>query len=291
MLSSASRPVARAAVQYQQQANMATLKEIQLRLKSITNIAKITKSMKMIASTKMMRAQRNMDAARVYGTAATAVTKHAGVEAQEGKTDLYIAVSSDRGLCGGVHSAVTKATKKAVAAQEGEGGLVVLGDKCRSQLSRDLRDNMKMNFNQLGKNVPTFLEASLIVDQILRNTDLKADKTAIVYNKFLSVIAYEPTHLPVVSQSALATAPKLSTYEMEEGDVLKDLSEFVYASALYWAMAEGHAAEMSSRRTAMDNATKNAGEMIDRLTLSFNRQRQATITNDLVDIITGASAL
>jgi F-type H+-transporting ATPase subunit gamma len=104
------------------------------------------------------------------------------------------------------------------------------------------------------------------------------------------VIAYEAQHLPVITPAALASSSKLSAYEMEEG-ILRDLSEFLFASSLYTAMAEGHASEMSSRRTAMDNATKNAGEMIDRLRLSYNRQRQASITNDLVDIITGASAL
>ncbi|KAI9183181.1 atp3 gamma subunit of the F1 sector of mitochondrial F1F0 ATP synthase [Blastocladiella emersonii ATCC 22665] len=289
MLSATARPNARVVSLLQQQATMATLKEIQMRLKSITNIGKITKSMKMIASTKMTRAQRAMDAARINGTAATALLKHAGTQPAEGPNGAFIAVSSDRGLCGGIHSSITKNIKRTVA-KDGPAELVVLGDKCRNQLAREFRNNVRLTYSQLGKTVPSFLEASLIADAVLADKDLAALKTAIVYNKFMTVISYESTQMPVVSAEALKASPKLAAYETE-GEVLKELHHFLFATSLHWAMNEGHASEFSARRGAMDNATKNAGEMVDRLTLLYNRQRQASITNDLVDIITGASAL
>ncbi|ORZ37822.1 ATP synthase F1, gamma subunit [Catenaria anguillulae PL171] len=286
---SASRTVVQ---QAHQQANMATLKEIQMRLKSITNIGKITKSMKMIASTKMARAQRGMDVARANGAATSALVKNIGVQATTDNPNVFVAVSSDRGLCGGVHSAITKNIKRTIkASNTGDAALVILGDKCRNQLAREYREAIKLTYSQLGKTVPSFLEASIIADEILAIKDLPANpKINVVYNKFLSVIAYEPTHMHTISYADLKAAPKLATYEME-GDILANLHQFMFATSLHWAMNEGHAAEFAARRSAMDNATKNAGEMVDRLTLLYNRQRQASITNDLVDIITGASAL
>ncbi|KAI9221336.1 putative ATP synthase gamma chain mitochondrial precursor [Blastocladiella britannica] len=290
MLSSAVRPTARLVAQAPQAANMATLKEIQMRLKSIANIGKITKSMKMIASTKMSRAQRAMDAARVHGNAAAAVTVNAGTVASDKPAGAFVAVSSDRGLCGGIHSSITKNIKRSFVAQGEPAQLVIIGDKCRTQLAREFREKIALTYSQIGKSVPTFLEASLIADAVLADKELAASNIKIVYNKFVSVISYEAHHLAVVSEESLKASPKLSAYETE-GDVLQDFHQFLFASSLHHALTEGHASEFSARRSAMDNATKNAGDMVDRLTLLYNRQRQASITNDLVDIITGASAL
>ncbi|KAJ1497709.1 atp3 gamma subunit of the F1 sector of mitochondrial F1F0 ATP synthase, partial [Coelomomyces lativittatus] len=147
---------------------MATLKEIQVRLKSITNISKITKSMKMIATTKVSRAQKNMEAARAFEQSMNAVTKHAETKIPDGNIDMFVAVSSDRGLCGGVHSTVTKMIRKLLKTQKNEGSIVVLGDKARNQLAREYKSNIRLNVNQLGKNIPTFYEASLITDLILK---------------------------------------------------------------------------------------------------------------------------
>ncbi|KAI9142268.1 F1 complex, gamma subunit of ATPase [Paraphysoderma sedebokerense] len=280
-----------AAVYYQQQAGMATLKEIQIRLKSIKNIAKITKSMKMIATTKMTRAQRVMNDARAYGQSSAALAKHTKAQTNTGDSSLLVAVTSDRGLCGGVHSAVAKVVKRELKAAPGKVSVVALGDKARGQISRESKTSIKWSFNQLGKNVPTFEEASVIADAVLTDKELQSvDKPSLVFNEFKSVIAYETTKMPLVTYKGLTNAEKLSTYEIEDS-ILTDLHEFMTANAIYWAMCEGHASEMSSRRTAMENATKNAGDMIDRLTLTYNRSRQAAITNELVDIITGASAL
>ncbi|KAI8373964.1 ATP synthase F1, gamma subunit [Choanephora cucurbitarum] len=268
--------------------NMATLKEIQQRLKSVQNIEKITKSMKMIASTKVNKAQRNMEAARVFGQASNSLFESAETKVADDAKTLYIASSSDRGLCGGIHSSISKATRRAIAASP-ESDLVILGDKPKAQLSRVVRKNIRLTFNQIGKDIPTFEEAASIVD-IIKSSEVEFDAANIVYNKFNSVVSYEAEIIPAFSQDAFKSSPNFAVYEIED-DVLANLQEFTFANSVYWAMAEGHASEMSAKRAAMENATKNAGEMINKLTMTFNRGRQAVITNELIDIITGASAL
>jgi F-type H+-transporting ATPase subunit gamma len=271
-----------------QNRNFATLKEIQLRLKSVNSIAKITKSMKMIASTKMTRAQKSMEIARVFGTTQTSLFAHADTKPTEEGNTLIVTVSSDRGLCGGIHSSVSKASRKLIE-ESPSSQLVVLGDKAKAQLARSVRDNIKLSFNQIGKAVPTYAEACAIADTILKEK-VEFDQAVIIYNHFRSVIAYEAETIPAYSEATFVKSGNFSTYEIED-DVLENLQEFAFANSIYWGLVEGHAAEMAAKRTAMENATKNAGDMIDRLTLTYNRGRQAVITNELIDIITGASAL
>jgi len=272
--------------------NMATLREIELRLKSVRNIEKITKSMKMIASTKLARAQRAMTAAKSYGVANTSIYEHSEAEKTESegkKKKLFIVISSDRGLCGGIHSSVSKATRREVEKDPGDSTIVVLGDKSKAQLIRMLPQQLALTFNQIGKDIPTFADAAVIADQIVKS-GVEYDSVSLVYNRFVSAISYEPHIVEVFSEETLKNSPNFRVYELED-DVTRDLSEFALANAIYAALVEGHAAEQSSRRNAMDNASKNAGEMINSLTMQYNRGRQAAITNELVDIITGASAL
>jgi F-type H+-transporting ATPase subunit gamma len=124
----------------------------------------------------------------------------------------------------------------------------------------------------------------------IKASGIEFDNADIIYNKFISVVSYEADVIPAFSEASFKASPNFSVYEIED-DVLANLQEFSFANGLYWAMAEGHAAEMCAKRAAMENATKNAGEMIGKLTMTYNRGRQAVITNELIDIITGASAL
>ncbi|KAH9834755.1 ATP synthase F1 gamma [Rhodofomes roseus] len=272
--------------------NMATLREIELRLKSVRNIEKITKSMKMIASTKLNKAQRAMQAGKQYGVANSEVFQHAPAE-DPAKRKLFIVISSDKGLCGGIHSSVTKATRRIFAdtesSVESDSPIMVIGDKSKAQLSRALGKNLVMSFNQIGRDIPTFADAAGVADLIIKS-DVKYDSIAIVYNKFVSAISYESAVMEVETEEALKNSPGFKAYEMEE-EVTKDLAEFALANAVYAALVEGHACEQSARRNAMDNASKNASDMIGKLQMQYNRGRQASITNELVDIITGASAL
>ncbi|CEH18230.1 atp synthase f1 gamma [Ceraceosorus bombacis] len=219
---------------------LATLRELEQRVKSVKNIEKITKSMMMIASTKLHKAQRAMRSAQAYGESNNEIFKNSEAVAPEGGNQLFIVVSSDKGLCGGIHSSVSRKTRSELGKIGGEAAassdsaegpkVVVLGEKSKAQLARALPKNLALSFNQIGKDVPTFADASAIADQIVRS-GVKFDKVNIVYNAYVSAIAFE------------------------------------------------------------SRIMENAGDMITNLQMQYNRGRQATITNELVDIITGASAL
>ncbi|KXN74576.1 ATP synthase F1 gamma [Conidiobolus coronatus NRRL 28638] len=293
MLANAARQATRIstknATSYVQSSNMATLREIQTRLKSISNIEKITKSMKMISSTKLAKAQRAMEYARTYGQTSQAALEHLEPKVEGEVSKAAVTVSGDRGLCGGIHSSVSKATK-AYLKENTEARVFVLGDKAKAQLSRGFRQYIDVSFNQIGKSVPTWAESADIAETIL-SSETKFDQYDIVYNKFVSVIAYEASKVKAYSLDAIKASAGFSAYEVEDDEVLANYQQFLFANSIHWALTEGYASEQSAKRTAMENATKNAGDMIQKLTLTYNRGRQAVITNELIDIITGASAL
>lgn len=151
-----------------------------------------------------------------------------------------------------------------------------------------------MSFNQVGKDIPTFTDAIDISEQIIPkisgNSEIPAMNPIIVYNEFKSVIAYETVEKSVPSAERIQTQPKFSAYEFDP-DTLQAYSHFLLASQIFSSLVEGHASEMSAKRMAMENASKNSDEIVLALTMQYNRTRQAVITNELVDIITGASAL
>lgn len=260
-----------------------------MRLKSIKNIEKITNTMKVVASTRLNRAQRAMTASRVFNESESEFYKNAEVQpdSEEGK-NLLIVISSDKGLCGSVHSQVSKYTRKRVAELKNV-DIVTIGEKAKTQLLRTHADNLKLSFSGVGKEAPTFLEVSLIADEIKKLG--KYDNIEVLYNKFVSGVSFEPNTFSVAVAEAIEKAPGLSKYELETEGVNETLAEFSLANSIFSGMAEGYASEISARRNAMDNASKNAGDMINSFTILYNRTRQAVITNELVDIITGATAL
>ncbi len=268
---------------------MATLKDIQMRLKAVRNIGKITNSMKMIAATRLNRAQRAMDAGRVFGAVASTLVK----DASHGQTEtpaeaVVVAVSSDRGLCGSIHTSVAKAVRREV----GKGGapsIAVLGDKARAQLSRTSRNSLSLAVSGIGKKVPTASEAAAVWAEIARIVP-PGGRATLVHNRFVSAIAFDTAvdALPDASQIQRAA----ERFETDDDDhVIADYAQFLGVARLFSALVEGHAAELSSKRSSMESATKNAEEMVAGLSLTYNRTRQAVITNELVDIIVGASAL
>jgi F-type H+-transporting ATPase subunit gamma len=289
---------------------MATLKDIQLRLKSIKNIEKITKSMKMIASTKLLRAQKAMEVGRVYGQSANNIYSFLRVGSEAGKAQssgegatestknneavptLVIACSSDRGLCGAIHSSISKLVRKEAREKPETTSIIVLGDKAKPQIAREAKNKIVAHFNQVGRAIPTWTEACVIAEFILfrlpSQTSFQALK--ILYNAFRSVIAYDNTALMAYPEKLLSSSQGTSSYEVTD-EAWRHYTQFLFSNQLYWGLIEGHASEMAAKRTAMENATKNAGEVISSLTMQYNRTRQAVITNELVDIITGASAL
>jgi len=280
---------------------------VKQRIRAIKNIGKITKAMKMVAASKMRNAQTAVEHSR--GIVEPFVRLFGDYPAVDPPRATTIAVTSDRGLCGGLNSNITKYTKTLLQMYKGagegftsEGGadqsLVTIGDKGRAQLQRVAPEKIKLSVADTYKEKVTFSQASLIAEEVLRE---RADSVRILFNKFHSAISFKPTMATVLSAEALdrqlstEQGSKLDTYELEvaaeRGDVLQDLAEFQLAATLYNAMLENNCSEHASRMSAMENSSKSAGEILDRLTLQYNRDRQSTITNELIEIISGAAAL
>jgi len=283
--------VAQNAPVQQQQRGMATLKAISIRLKSVKNIQKITQSMKMVSAAKYARAERELKQVRPIGNGAKQFYEKAEIAAPEDVPQkLMIAMTSDRGLCGAVHTSIARHIRTELAKDDQNIKVICVGDKSRAILSRIYGKNIILACNEIGRLPPTFLDASKVADAVLKS-DYKFGSGEIVYNKFKSVVSYKTQSLPLFSLSSVAAAPKLSIYDSLDDEVIQSYLEFSLAALLFYSMKEGACSEQSSRMTAMDNASKNAGEMIDKLTLTFNRTRQAVITRELIEIISGAAAL
>ncbi|XP_068132158.1 ATP synthase subunit gamma, mitochondrial isoform X2 [Hyperolius riggenbachi] len=280
--------------QWGQVRNMATLKDITRRLKSIKNIQKITKSMKMVAAAKYSKAERELKPARVYGTGSLALYEKADIKAPEDKAKrLLIGVSSDRGLCGAIHTSVAKAIKNEINSLSGTGKEVMvvgIGDKLRGLLQRTHSSHLLMTFKEVGRKPPTFGDASVIASELL-NSGYEFDQGSVVFNRFRSVISYKTDEKPIFSLDTVSTSENISVYDDIDADVLRNYQEFALVNVIYYTLKESTTSEQSARMTAMDNASKNASEMIDKLTLTFNRTRQAVITKELIEIISGAAAL
>lgn len=277
----------------QQQRGMATLKAISIRLKSVKNIQKITQSMKMVSAAKYSRAERELKQARPYGEGAKQFYERAEIEEpkQEPK-ELFIAMTSDRGLCGAVHTGVARQIRNELATRQdlSNVAIVCVGDKSRAILQRLYADKFIFVASEVGRLPPTFLDASRLAIEIL-TSGIEYTHGKLIYNKFKSVVSYALSHIPIYSVKTVEQSDKLVAYDSLDAEIIQDYLEFSMASLLYYTMKEGACSEQSSRMTAMDNASKNAGEMIDKLTLTFNRTRQAVITRELIEIISGAAAL
>lgn len=279
---------------------------VKQRIRAIKNIGKITKAMKMVAASKMRNAQTAVEHSR--GIVEPFVRLFGDHPAVDPPRAVTVAVTSDRGLCGGLNSNITKYTKALLAMYKGAGegsstegaeqALVTIGDKGRAQLQRVAPERIRLSVAETYKDRVTFSQASLIAEEVLREN---ADAVRVLFNKFHSAISFKPTMATVLSptgverQLATEQGSKLDTYELEVAaervDVLQDLAEFQLAATLYNAMLENNCSEHASRMTAMENSSKSAGEILDKLTLQYNRDRQATITNELIEIISGAAAL
>ncbi|XP_044745877.1 ATP synthase subunit gamma, mitochondrial [Coccinella septempunctata] len=284
-------PVVAQNAQISQQRGMATLKAISIRLKSVKNIQKITQSMKMVSAAKYNRAERELKQARPIGAGSSQFYEKAEVTAPtDVPQKLFIAISSDRGLCGAIHSNVARVIRGELNKDDQNIKIVCVGDKSRALLARVYGKNIIMAANEIGRLPPTFNDASILADAII-SSGYKFGSGEIVFNRFKSVVSYSTQTLPVFSLNSVQAAPKLSIYDSLDDEVIQSYLEFSLASLIYYALKEGACSEQSSRMTAMDNASKNATEVIDKLTLAFNRTRQAVITRELIEIISGASAL
>lgn len=288
-------------VNYQSSRGLATLKDIRMRLNSVKNIQKITQSMKMVSAAKYARAERDLQKARSFSNAFPLkfredAEKEKSVEAvakKPGSTPtLVLAITSDRGLCGAVHSSVARKIKGIFAEAEKPDNIkiVCIGDKSRAMLARVFPNNVLLAYNNFGKKPPTFSDAQEVARDIIES-GYNFDQGVVVYNKFKTVVSYLTSEQPVFSLDQMTTSPKIHDFDSVDEGVLRNYYEYSLASLIFYVMKENACSEQSARMSAMDNASKNAGEMIGKLTLQFNRTRQAVITRELIEIISGAAAL
>jgi len=208
---------------------------------------------------------------------------------------LIVPICSDKGLCGGVNSYVSRAVRDGVAkiiAQGKEADIVIVGDKGRSQMARTVPDHIVRTVTEVEAPGNFNLTAAIAAEVAAAGKDY--DAIMIVYNSFVNAATYKQYYKIIKPLSGEGEDEPLVEYEFEpetKSEILQDLYEYMLTSQLYYCFMDGAASEQSSRMTAMENATKNAGEMIDSLTLVYNRARQARITTELIEIISGAAAL
>uniref|UniRef100_A0A0D3HC74 ATP synthase subunit gamma, mitochondrial n=1 Tax=Oryza barthii TaxID=65489 RepID=A0A0D3HC74_9ORYZ len=273
---------------------------VRTRMKSVRNIQKITKAMKMVAASKLRAVQIRTENSRGLWQPFTALL--GDVPSVDVKKNVIVAITSDKGLCGGINSTsvkVSKALHKLTSGPEKESKYVILGEKGKVQLIRDSKDNIEMTVSELQKNPINYTQIAVLADDILKNVEY--DALRVVFNKFHSVISFKPTMTTILSpevmekESESGKVGDLDSYEIEGGEtkseILQNLTEFQFSCVMYNAALENACSELGARMSAMDSSSRNAGEMLDRLTLTYNRTRQASITTELIEIISGASAL
>lgn len=262
------------------------LKELGIRLKSIRNIEKITKTMKMISSAKFAKASKSIGPARAFGAGAQSVA----ADTEGASKELYVAITSDRGLCGALHTTICRDVEAEMSASEAdEVKLVTYGDKGRQFFQSRGADKMILEFKEAGRNDPTFEDASFMAQEI-QATGYDFEAGIIKFNHYASAMKQVPTNVQMHSLSSLAKAD-LSIYDSVDDQVLADYADFNMTALIFALIKENFVSEQGARMVAMDGASKNAGDMIDKLTLSFNRMRQAVITTELSEIISGMVAI
>ena len=300
---------------------MPSLKDLKNRIASVQSTRKITSAMKMVAASKLRRAQEQAEASRPYAErmdrmleslASDILEKGANADglpklvtgSGSDKVQLLLVVTSDRGLCGGFNSTIVRETRRIIRANEADGKttkLICVGRKGRDQLRRDYGNLIVHYFEDIGKPRLTFADAGTVSAKVLELFDAgEFDVAHVVYNKFKSIIAQI-----VTTQQLVPLAPPKPKedvigrnllkpsieFEPEEQVILAELLPRNLSFQVFRSLLESAASEQGARMAAMDNATRNAGEMIQKLTLNYNRTRQAVITKELIEIISGAEAL
>ncbi len=297
---------------------MPSLKDIKTQINSVGSTKKITSAMKMVAASKLRRSQEKAEAARPYSSrleemlaslASSAASGEGIIKLLTGTGNdqnyVVVPVSADRGLCGGFNSSINKETFRLVKSLEDDGKnvqLMPVGKKSRDFFNRVMKDKILDSFADLNVSVNGY-DAALQVSNKLQELyfDGKFDKCIIVFNKFKSAISQEVTQQQIipldVSDSSKeenvddSAAKAIYDYEPDEETILNDLLPKNVSIQIFKVLLDSDAGEHGARMAAMDNATRNAGEMIDSLTLKYNRTRQAFITKELIEIISGAESI
>jgi F-type H+-transporting ATPase subunit gamma len=293
---------------------MPNLKDLKVRINSVKSTRKITSAMKMVAAAKLRRAQEQAEAARPYsvrmermiGSLAGAMGDATGgpkLLVGTGKEDVHLllVMTADRGLCGAFNSSVVREARRRIQALTREGKQVkvmCIGRKGRDQLRRDYRDMILDSWEGLTRGEVSFAKVNEIATRVIGMFEGgEFDVCEVVYNRFQSAMTQIVTRQRLIPANVPETGDgeggsnALYEYEPDEEQILAALLPRNVATQMFTALLESNASEHGARMTAMDNATRNAGDMIDNLTLVYNRTRQAYITKELIEIISGAEAL
>ncbi|MDB4169795.1 F0F1 ATP synthase subunit gamma [Planktomarina sp.] len=289
---------------------MPNLSDLKNRIASVKSTRKITKAMQMVASAKLRRAQDAAQAGRPYaerfnavmvGLAASVGASKGGPKLLTGtgsdQTQLLVVMTAERGLCGGFNSNIVKLARIAAKQLLAEGKTVkilTIGKKGRESLKREFGAFLVDHVDLSDVKRVGYDNASEIAQNVLHRFDAgEFDVAKIFYSEFGSIVNQIPTELQVIPAKFEAATDEGTVYDYEpsEEGILADLLPRSVATQIFTALLENAASEQGARMSAMDNATRNAGEMIDKLTIQYNRSRQAKITNELIEIISGAEAL
>ncbi len=292
---------------------MPSLDDLKKRIKSVKSTQKITKAMKMVAAAKLRKAQESAEKGRPYSekmqniilnlTKSINDTQNAPkllVGTGEDKKYLCVVLTADRGLCGGFNSNICKLAKsnfKKILSEGKELKIISVGSKGLDQIKREYGNYVIKKFSFKDKKQISFNEADIIGQEIINLFNKNEfDKCILFYNNFKNVITQIPQAqqiIPAEKEQSNDNDEKLVSYEFEpdEDEILEDLLPKNISTQVFKALLENAASEQGSRMTAMDNATRNAGDLVDKLTINYNRSRQASITKELIEIISGAESL
>ncbi len=298
---------------------MPSLKDLRVRIDSVKATRKITSAMKMVAAAKLRRAQEQAEAARPYAEHMESILKRlaASVAGQPGMpkllagtgqsdTHLLVVATSDRGLCGGFNSSIVREARRTITKLEGEGKTVKIlcvGRKGRDQLRREFRSKIIDTIEDVTRPRPSFDKAAAIAERVTQMFEVgEFDVCTLIYARFKSAISQIVTLQQLVpfhventdadeENEADESKGTVYDYEPDEEAILAALLPRNLSVQIYKAILENNASEQGARMTAMDNATRNAGDMIDRLTLTYNRTRQAIITKELIEIVSAKEAM
>ena len=290
---------------------MPNLKDLKNRIASVKSTRKITKAMQMVAAAKLRRAQDAAEASRPYterfnavmgGLAASVGGSESAPKLLSGtgsdQVQLLVVMTAERGLCGGFNGNIAKLAKTHAQKLIAEGKtvkIITVGKKGRDAIKRELGEYFVDHVDMSGVKRLGYVDAQNIAKDVLsRFDDNEFDVATIFYARFENVVTQHPTAQQIIPASfdvAEDAEAALYDYEPSEEEILADLLPRGVATAIFSALLENAASEQGARMSAMDNATRNAGDMIDQLTIEYNRSRQAVITNELIEIISGAEAL
>eukprot|EP00922_Rhytidocystis_sp_ex-Travisia-forbesii_P017380 GHVS01025924.1.p1 GENE.GHVS01025924.1~~GHVS01025924.1.p1 ORF type:complete len:319 (+),score=66.58 GHVS01025924.1:264-1220(+) len=272
------------------------LKIVAARMKSVKSIQKITKAMKMVAASKLKADQRRLEVGLPFSLPVQNLFNLIPQQTSSKGVDLsLLCLSSDKGLCGGVNSSVARMARHKIVEAEAAGSSVRVygvGDKVRSALQRLFGERFARIFGEVTKKPWSFQSACMVAERLIQ---AKPSRLVILYNHYNSVISYDTlaVHMLTEKQSQEVESREVDQFEFEPParDVWPDLLEFYCATSIFGCLLDNIASEQSARMAAMDNASKNAGEMLGSLTLKYNKARQMKITMELIEIISGANAL